>query len=78
MLPHDDGVIVQVGDIRAATIFGDLIQHHPHEVRIPNSLSDAVWVFDGIGPSMMCPVLATPPPNGALDGTTAGAGKKKS
>jgi hypothetical protein len=68
--------MVQVGDIRAATILGVLIQHHPHEVRIQNTLSDTVWVFDGIGPSMMCPVLVTPPPNGALDRTTADAGKK--
>jgi hypothetical protein len=47
-------------------------------MRIPNALPDTVWVFNGIGPSMMCPMLATPPPNGALDGITADAGKKNS
>jgi hypothetical protein len=78
MLPHDDWVLVQVGDICPTTILGVLLQRHPHKVGVPHALPDTVWIFDGIGPSMVCPMLAAPPSNGALDGTAANTGEKNS
>jgi hypothetical protein len=73
VLPNDDRVLVQIRDIRSATVLGILLQDHPHKVRVPHPLHNAVWVLDCIGPSVVCPVLSAPPSNGALDCTTADA-----
>ena len=70
MLPDDHWVFVQVGDVSPTAVLWILIQNHPHKMRIPKTLHDAVWVLDSIGPSMVCPVLTAPPPDRALDGAT--------
>jgi hypothetical protein len=63
VLPDDDGVLIQIGNIGPATVFGVLIQNHPHEMRVPETFHDAVRVLDCVGPSVVCPVLTAPPPD---------------
>lgn len=78
VLPDDDGILVQVGDIGPAFVLWVLVQNHPHKMRIPEALHDAVWVLHCVGPSMVCPVFTAPPPDRPLDGATADACKEYS
>lgn len=71
VLPDDDRVLIQVGDIGPPTVLWVLIQNHPHKMRIPKTLHDAVWVLDCVGPSVVCSVFTAPPPDRTLDGPTA-------
>lgn len=71
VLPHDDWVCVQVGNVGSANLLWVLLQNHPTEVRVPESLSDRVWILFGVGISMMSSVISRPPSDGALDGTAS-------
>lgn len=78
VLPHNNGIVVQVRDVGAAPVLGVLLEHHPHEVRVPHSLPHTVWVFGCVGPSVVCSMLAAPPANRALNGTASNASKEDS
>ena len=76
MLPDNHGILVQVRDIGATFILGVLLQDHPHEMRVPHALVDAVRVLVRIGPSMVGPMFTAPPADGALYSTATDAGKE--
>ena len=58
MLPDDDGIIVQIGDIGTANTLWVLLHEHPSEVRVEKSLSNRVWVLVGIGVSVVGSVVS--------------------
>lgn len=71
VLPDDDGVIVQVGDVGAANALGVLLHDHPAEVGIEETLADGIWVFIGVSVAMVGAMVSGPPADGALDGAAA-------
>lgn len=78
VLPDNDRVFVQVRDLRSAFVLRVLIQDHPHEVCIPSPLHHTIWVLGCVGPSVMRSVLAAPPSDRSLHGTTTGTSQEYS
>jgi hypothetical protein len=58
VLPDDDRVFVQVRDIRSSLVFGILLQDHPHEVRVPDSLHYTIGVVACICETVMRTMLS--------------------
>lgn len=75
MLPDDNGVLVKVGDVGAAGALGVLLEDHPAEVGVEETLADRVGVLFGVGVAVVSAVLAGPPTDGTLDGTGADKGE---
>lgn len=71
VLPNDDGVIVQVGDVGAANALGVLLHDHPAEMGIEETLADGIWVFIGVSVAMVGTMVSGPPADGAFDGAAA-------
>jgi hypothetical protein len=61
VLPDDDWVIVEIGDVSTADTLWVLLHEHPAEVGVEETLADRVWVLVGIGVSVMCSVISGPP-----------------
>ena len=76
VLPHDDWVLVKIGDVGAAEALGVLLDDHPAKVRVQQALADAVGVLGGVGVSVMGAVVAAPPADRAFDGGGADQGQK--
>lgn len=75
VLPHDERVLVEVGDVGAADALGVLVQHHPAHVRVREALLDRVGVLVRVRVSVVGAVAAGPPPDRALDGAGAACGE---
>jgi hypothetical protein len=75
VLPDNDGVFVQVGDVGTANTLGVLLHDHPAEVGVPETLADGVGVLLGVGVTVVSTVAASPPADGALNGTTTNKGE---
>jgi hypothetical protein len=75
VLPDDDGVLVQIGDVGTANTLGVLLHDHPAKVRVPETLTNGVGVLLGVGITVVSTVAASPPADGALNGTTANQGE---
>lgn len=71
VLPDNDGILVQIGDVGAALALGVLFHDHPSDVGVHEALADGVGVLFGIGVPMVSTVATSPPSNGAFDGATA-------
>ena len=76
MLPNDDRVLIEVGDVCAANSLGVLLHQHPPKVGIEETFADGIWIFVGVGVSVMCAVITSPPSYRAFDGTPANSCKK--
>jgi len=70
VLPDNDWVIVEVRDVGTSNSLGVLLHEHPAKVRVEQTLANRVGVLVGVGVSVVCAVVASPPSDGALDGTT--------
>jgi hypothetical protein len=70
VLPDNDRVLVQVGDVGAADALGVLLHDHPAEMAVEKSLANAVGVLAGVGVAVVSTVVAAPPADRALNGTT--------
>ena len=75
VLPDDDGVLVEIGNISAARALRVLLHHHPTQVRVQQALADRVGVLFGIRVAVVSTMVARPPPDRALDGAGADGGK---
>jgi len=53
VLPDDDWVVVEVGDIGTADSLWVLLHDHPSDVRVEKTLADGVWVLVGVGVSVV-------------------------
>jgi len=71
VLPDDDGVFVQVGDVGTADALGVLLHDHPAQMAVEKSLANAVRVLVGVGVAVVGTVVTAPPADGALN--SAGA-----
>ena len=61
VLPDDDRVVIEIGDVGAANSLGVLLHQHPAEVGVEQALADAVRVLVGVGIAMMGAVVSGPP-----------------
>lgn len=78
MLPYDDRVFVQVGNVGTANAFRVLLQEHPSEMRVEETLADGVRVLLGVGVTVMSAVVSCPPSDRAFNGTATNSRKKDS
>lgn len=78
VLPDDDGVLVEIGDVGASNTLWVLLHKHPSEVGIDQALSNGIGIFFGVGVTMMSSVVSGPPSDGTFDGTTADGSKEDS
>lgn len=76
VLPDNDRVLVQVGDVGAADALGVLLHDHPAEMAVEKSLANAVWVLVGVGVAVVGTVVAAPPADGTLNSTAANKGEE--
>jgi hypothetical protein len=76
VLPDDDGVLVQVGDVSAANALGVLLHDHPAEMAVEKSLANAVGVLVGVGVAVVGTVVTAPPADGTLNSTAADEGEE--
>jgi len=63
MLPNNNGVLVQVGDVRAADALRVLLHDNPADVRVDETLPDRVRVLGGVCVPVVCAVALRPPPD---------------
>lgn len=75
VLPHDNRILVEVGDIGTASALGILLEDHPAEVGVEETLADGVGVLFGVGVAVVSAVVAGPPANGTFDSTSADKGE---
>lgn len=75
MLPHHNGVFVQVGNIGASNALRVLLHDHPTEVGVEQSLADGIGVLVGVGIAVMGAVVTSPPADGTFNSTTADEGE---
>lgn len=76
MLPDDNRVLVEIGDVGTADTLGVLLHDHPAEMRVQEALADGIWVLVGIGVSVVSTVVPRPPSDGALYGTATHGSKE--
>ena len=76
VLPDDNGVIIEVGDVSAADSLWVLLHEHPAKVRVEETLADRVRILVGVGVAVVSAVIARPPSDGTLDGTSANSGEE--
>lgn len=57
VLPDNDGVIVQIGDIGSANSLRVLLHDHPANVRIQETLSDGVGILLRVGITVVSTVV---------------------
>ena len=78
VLPDNNGIVIQVGDVGTADSLWVLLHDHPANMRVEQTFADGVWVLLGIGVSVMCSVVACPPSDGAFNRTTANGSEEYS
>ena len=61
VLPDDDLVIIEIGDVGAANALRVLLHDHPANVGVEKSLPDAIRILVGVGVAVMGSVIARPP-----------------
>lgn len=75
VLPNDNGVLVEIGDVGAASVLGVLLHDHPSQVRVQQTLANGVRVLDGVGISVVGTVASGPPADGTLNSAGANSGQ---
>lgn len=76
VLPDDNRVIVQVGDIGTANSLWVLLHDHPSDMRVEKALANGVWVLVGIGVSVVSAVISGPPSDGTFDSSATNSREK--
>ena len=69
VLPDDNGVLVEIGDVGSALALRVLLEDHPADVGIEETLANGVGVLLSIGVTVVSSVAVRPPSNGSLNGT---------
>jgi hypothetical protein len=75
MLPDNNGILVEIGDVGAADALRVLLHDHPAEMAVEKALADAVGVLGCVGVAVVSAVVTAPPADGALDGTRTDGGE---
>lgn len=76
MLPDDNRIVVQIGDVGTADAARVLLQDHPANVAVEETLADGVRVLLSIGVAVVRTVKARPPASATLDGSSATSGEE--
>lgn len=71
VLPDDNGVVVEIGDVGTSNALRVLLHQHPAEMRVEKTLADAVGVLVGVGVAVVGTVVARPPSDRALHSATS-------
>jgi len=58
VLPDDNWIIVQIGNVCTANTLWVLLHEHPSKVGVEKTLADGVWILIGIGVSVVCSVIS--------------------
>ena len=74
VLPYDDGVFVEVGDVGSADPLRVLLHQHPAKVGVEETFADGVGVFVGVGVAVVSSVVSSPPSNRSFDGSSSNGG----
>lgn len=75
VLPDNDGVLVEIGDIGTTSTLRVLLDDHPANVAVQKTLPHGVGIFFGVGVSVVGAVTLRPPAGRTLHGTSANGGK---
>lgn len=75
VLPDDDGVLVEIGDVGTSSTLGILLEHHPSQMRVEETLANRVGVLLSVGISVVSSVAARPPTDGTFNGTSTNSSK---
>jgi len=67
VLPDDDGILIEVGDVGAAHLLGVLLEDHPTYVGVQETLADRVRVLFRVRVPVVGAVAVGPPADRALD-----------
>jgi hypothetical protein len=78
VLPDDNGVLVQIGNVGAADTLGVLLHHHPSEMRVEQALANRVGVLVGISVAVVATMSSTPPTSTALHSASASSNEEDS
>lgn len=78
VLPDDDWVFVEIGNIGSTNSLWVLLHQHPSEMRVHQAFADRIWIFLGVGVSVMSTMITSPPSDRALDSTTANPSEEDS
>lgn len=76
VLPNHNGILIKIGNVGTADALGILLHQHPTKVRVEETLADRIWVFVGVGVSVMGTMIPSPPSHRALHGTTSYGSKE--
>lgn len=76
VLPDDDGILVEVGDISAADAAGVLLHDHPADVAVKEALADGIGILLGVGIAMVRTMETGPPASAALNSSGATGGEE--
>jgi hypothetical protein len=71
VLPDNDGVLVEIGDVGTADALGVLLHDHPAKMAVQKTLANAVGVLVGVGVAVVGAVVTAPPADRALDSASA-------
>lgn len=77
MLPDNNRVFIQVGNIGAANTLRVLLHDHPPQMRVHKTLANTIGVLVGIGITMVSPVVPRPPTDRSFNSTTSNSGKEE-
>ena len=75
VLPENDGIFVEIGDVGAADALGVLLHDHPADVRVEETFADGIRILVGVGVAVVSAMATGPPSDGALDGTGTDGGE---
>lgn len=78
VLPNDDRVFIEVGNVGTANTLGVLLHQHPPQMGVEETFTDGVWIFVGVGVTVVSTVVSRPPSDRTLDGPTSNSGKEYS
>lgn len=75
VLEDNDRILVKIGDIGTAGTLGVLLNDHPAEMAVKQTLPDGVGILLGVGISVVSAVTLGPPAGGTLHGTSTNGGE---
>lgn len=61
VLPDDNWIFIEVGDIGTTDTLRVLFHQHPADVGVEETFTNGVWVVVGVGVAMMSSVVSGPP-----------------
>lgn len=67
VLPDNDRISIQIGNIRPSNLPRILLQYHPSQMRMEEAFQRAIRILGCICPPMMSPMFAAPEANRALN-----------